>query len=249
VTRLPLLCVFVVTACTQQGPLDIAADELDAKADGLPSHLKLREDHRVDVDEPSDLAFSDGKLYAVSDRHSKIYRIDDDGDVENELDVEGSDPEALAIDEDGHFYLADESKAKVWPINSDGERKESIEVDTSDSNSGIEGLAFDDDGHLLVANEKDPARIIELDADDGDETDRAKLDFADDISAIAFNYDDGHLYALGDEEHRLWRLDSDFDKITSWRLPIDKPEGLAFDGDRVYVISDSEERLYTFELE
>ncbi len=246
--RLPWICALLVTGCAASS-IEIAPDELDAKADGLANKLKLRDDHRVDIDEPSDLAFWDGKLFAVSDRHSKIYELDNDGDIQDVIDVEARDLEALGIDDDGHFYIADEGDGKVWRVSHDGDRKESFEVDTDDSNSGIEGIAFDDDGHMLVANEKDPARIIEIDLDDGDETERETLDFADDLSALAFNFDDGHLYALSDEEHKLFRLDNDFKKITSWKLPMEHPEGLAFDGDTVYIASDSEERLYVFELE
>lgn len=248
-TRLPLLCALAVTACTTTRSIDIEADEVDGKADGMPSHLHLVDDHRVDVAEPSDLAFWDGALYTVSDRHSKIYEIDDDGDVRNTIDVDGRDLEALAVDEDGHFYIADESRAKIWRVDRHGERKESFDVDLSDSNSGIEGLTFDDDGNMLVAQEKDPSRVVTLDTGNGDELDRTKLNFLDDLSAITWNFDDDHPYALSDEDHSLYRLDHDFDKITRWKLPIDKPEGVAFDGSRVYIVSDSEERLYIFELE
>jgi uncharacterized protein YjiK len=247
--RLPLLTALLATACTSATPVEIPAEEMDAKADGLASKLKLVDHHRMDIDEPSDLAFSDGKLYTVSDSHSKIYEIDNDGDVQDVVDVQGTDLEAIAIDDEDRFYIADESKQKIWRVNHDGDRKESIEVDTSDSNSGIEGLAFDNDGHLFVANEKDPARIITLDAGDGEELDRKKLDFLPDLSALAWNPDDEHLYALSDEAHRLYRLDSDFHKVTVWKLPIENPEGLAFDGSTVYVASDAENRLYVFELE
>lgn len=247
--RLPFICALLVTGCTAATPLEIAPDDLDAKADGLATTLKLVDDYGMDVAEPSDLAFHDGKLYAVSDRHSKIYEIDGDGDVKDEVDVEAIDLEALAMDDEGHFYIADEQDQKVWRVNSDGERKESFDIDVDDGSSGIEGLAFDDDGHMLVGTEKNPTQIIELKVSSGEETKSAKLDFADDLSALSFNYDDGLLYALSDEEHKLFRLDNDFDKITSWKLPIDHPEGLAFDGDKVYVVSDSEERLYVFELD
>jgi len=249
VKRLPFICALLVTACTATPPLEIAPDELDAKADGLATKLKLVDDHGTDIAEPSDLAFADGKLYAVSDRNSKIYEIDNDGDVKDEIDVEAIDLEALAIDDEGHFYIADEQDQKVWRVNSDGERKESFDIDVDDGSSGIEGLAFDDEGHMLVGTEKNPTQIIELKAGSGEETRSAKLDFADDLSALSFNYDDGHLYALSDEEHKLFRLDNDFDKITSWKLPIEHPEGLAFDGNKVYIVSDSEERLYVFELD
>ena len=80
--------------------------------------------------------------------------------------------------------------------------------DAEDGNSGIEGLAFDDDGHLFVAKEKDPARIYELD-EDGEILHDTKIEFADDLSALAWNSEDGHLYALSDEEHSLYKLDHD----------------------------------------
>jgi len=247
-TRLTSALLVALVGCTSSAPLEIAPSEVNEKADGMANHLKLKDDHRVDMDEPSDLAFRDGKLYSVSDRHSKIYELDDDGDIRDVINVEGTDLEAIAVDEDDHFYIGDESKAKVWRLTSDGERKESFDVDTTDGNSGIEGLAFDNDGHMLVAKEKNPATIIVLDAGNGDEKDRKKLDFADDLSALTFNKDDKHLYALSAAESKLWRLDNDYNKITSWDLPIEMPEGIAFDGKTLYVASDSEERLYVFEL-
>jgi uncharacterized protein YjiK len=237
-----------LVGCTSYTPIDIPASEVNEKADGMANHLKLEDDHRVDMDEPSDLAFRDGKLFTVSDRHSKIYEIDNDGDIRDVIDVEGTDLEAIAVDDDDHFYIGDESKARVWRINSDGERKDSYDIDTTDGNSGIEGLAFNKDGDMLVAKEKNPATIIIIDAGNGDEKDRKKLDFADDLSALTWNKKDDHLYALSAVEHKLWRLDSDFDKITTWELPIEAPEGIAFDGNTLYVASDTEERLYVFEL-
>jgi uncharacterized protein YjiK len=251
VTRL-LLCSAVaamLVGCASRTPIEIEASEVNDKADGLPTKLKLQDDHGTDIDEPSDLAFRKGKLYAVSDRHSKIYELDDDGDVQDVRDVEGTDLEALGVDDEDRFYVGDESAAKIWRVDSDGNRKESFEIDTTDGNSGIEGMAFDDDGHLFVAKEKNPATIIVLDAGDGDEKDRKHIDFADDLSALSWNPEDGHLYALSATEEKLWRLDSDFDKITSWDLPVEEPEGLAFDGKTVYVASDAEERLYVFELD
>jgi uncharacterized protein YjiK len=243
-------CALLVAmvGCATSPPIEIAPDEVNEKADGMATHLKLKDDHRTDIDEPSDLAFRDGKLYAVSDRHSKIYELDDDGDIQDVIDVEGTDLEAIALDEDGHFFIGDESKAKVWRLDKNGDREESYDIDTTDGNSGIEGLTFDDDGHMLVAKEKNPATIIILD-EDGDEKDRKKLDFADDLSALTWYADDHHLYALSAAEHKLWRLDNDFDSITSWKLPIEEPEGIAFDGKTLYVASDSEERLYVFELD
>lgn len=237
-----------LVACASPARVAIDPDMQSSKADGLASRLELVDDASVDIDEPSDLAFASGTLWAVSDRHSKLYQIDEHGDVRTKIDIDATDLEALAIGDDGRFYVGEESSATIWQLGRNGEREASFEIDTTDGNSGIEGLAFDADGAMYVAKEKNPATIIVLDPS-GDEIDRAKLDFADDLSALAYNRHDGHLYALSDVEHKLFRLDSELERITSWKLPVRQPEGLAFDGSTVYVVSDSDERLYIFELD
>lgn len=251
VTELRPICALLVAVC---GCATAAEDTIDpyyesTKSDGARPKLKLRDDDKLHVDEPSDVAFANGKLYTVSDRHSKIYEISKDGDVGDELDVAAQDLEALAVDGDGHFAIADESDTKVWFVDKDGERTHAFDIDdVEDGNSGIEGLAFDDAGHLYVAKEKDPARIYELD-DKGHEVARKKIELADDLSALAWNPRDGHLYALSDNERSLYRLDKDFDADAAWRLPVANPEGIAFDGKTLYVVSDSEQRIYEFELD
>lgn len=242
------LIATVAIGCAPGSPADITPFTQSGKADGLPERLKKLDDHKLHVSEPSDLAFANGKLYTVSDAHSKIYEIDGDGDVQDELDIDGHDLEAVAVDANGEFLVADESRAKIWHIDRDGNRHDPIEIpDAEDGNSGIEGLAFLKNGHLVVAKEKDPARIIELDTAEG-EIANEKVDFSDDLSALAYNPEDKHLYALSDEDHSLYRLDSNWEVDTAWKLPIKHPEGIAFDGAIVYVASDSEERLYVFEL-
>ncbi len=237
----------LLTACATEAP-SIEPYLDNTKADGKSIKLHLEDRHEIDVDEPSDLAIDDdGRLYTVSDKRSKIYRLSHDGDIKDELDVEGTDIEAIAFDADGRLFMADESSGKIWRIDDDGDRHDPIEL-LDDEIGGLEGLAFDDDGHLFVAKEKSPARIFELDSDGG-ELDREKIDFADDLSALAFDPSDGSLYALSDQDHALFKLDKDFDVDKAWKLPIEHPEGIAFDGDTLYVVSDSEQRLYVFEIE
>ncbi|MBA3454559.1 MAG: SdiA-regulated domain-containing protein [Deltaproteobacteria bacterium] len=242
------LVILSSVGCATEAGGEIEASFGGDKADGSSSRLKTVDRHRLDIDEPSDLTIVDGNLYVVSDRHSRIYEISRRGRTKNTRNIEGSDLEALSFDnEHNTFIVADESSGKIWRIDDDGSRKAPIELeDTQDGNSGIEGLAFDDDGHLFVAKEKNPARIYELD-DNGDVLHDKKIEFADDLSALAWNPDDGHLYALSDEEHTLYKLDRDLDVDTAWKLPIEHPEGLAFDGDRIFIVSDSEERLYELE--
>lgn len=240
----------IATGCAQPRNAPIEPFFDDGKADGRGSKLALVEDFKVDIEEPSDLVFADGELYGISDRHGWIYRIDvtgsNDGDTDKVLDVDRHDLEALAWDGE-HFLVGDESSGKVWRVSGNGDTRDPVELpDLTDGNSGIEGLTFDADGVLLVGKEKDPAQIFVVDGEDVSEHD---VDFADDVSALSWNAWDAKLYALSDEEHALYRLNKDFEKTKAWRLPIEHPEGLAFDGDTVYVVSDSEARLYVFELD
>lgn len=239
----------ILAACTgaPAAPIEPFLD-LD-KADGHPAHLEYEDRARLDVDEPSDLVNVDGTLYAVSDRHSNIYEVDSDGDAKKHLEIDASDLEALGYDPArGEFLVADESRAKIWSIDAEGKRHDGIEVaGADDGNSGIEGLVVTPDGHLFVVKEKSPVEIFELDAT-GTVIAHDKLDFADDLSAITYNPIDGRLYVLSDEDHALFRLKHSLKPDRGWKLPIDKPEGLAFDGTTLYVVSDSEERIYTFEL-
>jgi uncharacterized protein YjiK len=243
------LLATLVAGCAMADDAPIEAFIDNSKADGKSIKLHKDDDFKLEVDEPSDLAIKDGDLYTVSDRHSKLYRISTkDGDIKDEVNLEGTDIEAIAFDADGTLFYADESSGKIWRTDDDGDRKgDPIEL-VDDHNSGIEGLAFDADGHLFVAKEKDPARIYELDTDGGT-LDDEKIDFADDLSALAFDPESGKLFALSDQDRTLFLLDHKLEVDKAWKLPIDHPEGIAFDGDTLYVVSDSEERLYVFEIE
>ena len=243
-----LLAMMSSVGCTAGVGGEIDAYVGGHKADGSSERLKTVERYRLGIDEPSDLTVVDGELYVLSDTRSRIYRISYEGRVKDSTDIEGTDMEALSFDnKHDSFVVGEESSGTIWRIDRDGSRGNPIELENADDgNSGIEGLAFDDDGHLFVAKEKNPARIYELD-DDGEILNDTKINFADDLSALAWNPEDGHLYALSDEEHSLYKLDHDLEIDTAWRLPIEHPEGLAFDGDRIFVVSDSEERLYELE--
>ena len=239
----------MLTACTAT-PSAAIEPFLDlGKADGTPPLLVYQDRSRVDVDEPSDLVQVDGPLYTVSDSHSKIYEIEPDGDTDVHLDIDVDDLEAIGFDAArGEFLVADEGSGKIWAIDDDGDRHDSIHIaDAEDGNSGIEGLTTTPSGHTFVVKEKDPVKIYELDSD-GDMVAEVEPDFAGDLSAITYNPLDQHLYVLSDQDKALFRLTSSLVPDRGWRLPVDKPEGLAFAGTSLYVVSDSEARIYTFEL-
>jgi len=239
----------MLSACATADPLPIDPFLDVNKGDGHPARLHQVDRSKLDMDEPSDLVLVDGDLFAVSDQHSKIYKVQPDGDAHEYLNIDGHDLEAIGYDDRrGGFMIADESRAKIWRLDAEGARIESIELDSaSDGNSGIEGIVIGAEGHLFVVKEKDPARIYEL---DGNDTllRSEKIEFATDLSAITYNPDDNHLYVLSDEDHALYRLDKHWNADRAWKLPVEHPEGVAFDGTTVYFVTDGDHRIYTFEL-
>jgi uncharacterized protein YjiK len=245
------ICILLVAVvgCATSNPHEITPLFESSKADGAGFRLALVDQHRVDVAEPSDLVIADGRLYTVSDRHPNIYRISRKGNVKDVIEVGGTDLEALAVHPvTKQFAIGDERDDKIWFVDAQGNRDSYFEIDgIADRNSGIEGLAFDDRGHLFVAKEKRPARIYELDPT-GVELARTDIRFASDLSALAWNRIDGRLYALSDVDRALYRLDKHLEADVAWRLPIENPEGIAFDGTTLYVISDAEARLYQFAI-
>lgn len=245
------ICAVLVTltACTAAPSTPIAPFLNNAKADGPPPELQYEDRSGIDVDEPSDLVQVDGHLYTVSDSHTKIYEVEPDGDTDKYLDIDVDDLESIGFDPvSGEFLVGDEGSGKVWFIDDDGDNHDSIEIDgAEDGNSGIEGLVVTPAGHLFVVKEKDPTVIYELDLA-GNLLSSDEVDFAGDLSAITYNPADGHLYVLSDQEQALYRLTSSLVPDLGWSLPVDKPEGLAFDGNTLYVVSDSEDRIYTFDF-
>src|ERR1044072_3278290 len=136
--------LITLSACASADSLPIDPFIDGNKGDCHPARLHEVDHHKLDMDEPSDLVIVDGSLYAVSDRHSKIYEVQPDGDVDEYLDIDGSDLDAIGFDAAARALLiADELKAKIWRLDGEGARVESIELDNADDgNSGIEGIVI-----------------------------------------------------------------------------------------------------------
>lgn len=201
------------------------------------------------LDEPSGLAVdADGRLHAISDSGGVLAVLDPaTGVVERRLDLAAPDAEGIDIDPiTGDYWVALEARGILRRFSAAGERLDEVEVDwAADTRNGLEGVALcPEDGRLWVAQEL-PARVGRL-APGGRETERrTKIDEARDLSDLAWSGADGQLYALSDESASLYRLGSDGEgddvvATAAWPIPVERPEGVALSGDRVYVVSDAE---------
>ncbi len=245
--RLPAPAGAVDWALTVDG---VRVDGGTLRADRVDTLEHLRTTP-VDVREPSGLAWDDGALVVVGDDRRRVYWIDPEtGSRVDAIHVDAVDMEAVEVDPlTGELLVAIESSAEVWRISRTGQRLDRLRLGwAEDGNDGLEGLALrPSDGHLFVAKERRPARIAEFD-EDGDRLSRDRVDFAADLSDLAWSATDDFLYAISDIDQRLYRLDGSLEVLASWPLPVAHPEGLAIVGDTVYVVSDTERTLLELRL-
>lgn len=154
--------------------------------------------HAIDIPEPSGLALAaDGSLWSVSDRNGRLYRLSTDGDVLSVLATGAIDLEGITADgRDGSPWVVDESNNHLVHIGADGteQRRVPISIDSADG-SGLEGVAMDvESGNIFLLQEKDPARVIELDQD-FEILNTWTASFARDVSGIASTKIGGELVA------------------------------------------------------
>jgi uncharacterized protein YjiK len=147
-------------------------------------------------------------------------------------------------------------------------------VRAAGGNSGFEGLTWHPQrGHLFAVLEGPPGLLVEISADletivssvaltakrgfiDPDDAE-TKIDF----SGVAYDAQRERLWILSDEAARVFLFDPDTGKVTQslpleWvskkgkQKTVNKPEGitLSADGNQLYVVSDSEARLYQWRI-
>ncbi len=213
---------------------------------------------RLPVGEPSGLSIDpDGMLFVVGDESDDLYVVNAEGEGESTLDLDVRGMEGIAYDSmRDRILVVDEDRGALLEYDPNGpEQTGSRRFDWAEGMAGLEGLTIDGAGSIVFVKERDPAIIAWLE-ENGDDpealsgnVEQEEIDFADDLSAVAYNAADGRLYVLSDQEQRLFRLARDEVRPTaSWEIPVEKPEGLTFYEDRVYIVDDARGELHVFEL-
>ncbi|MBC8323874.1 MAG: SdiA-regulated domain-containing protein [Candidatus Marinimicrobia bacterium] len=238
---------FILTACS--------LDEI--KPDESKSQLVLIESVSLEVPEPSGLTLNNGAnaLYVVSDPpDNSVYKLDLLGNKIKKLSYYGDDLEGISYDNRDHtLWIAEERLREVVHIDTLGNELErfSINFEGTSSSSGFEGILLNPStNNIVLLNEKLPGTFIELDSSMNISLEYA-LDFASDYSGICFNTTSGNYLIVSDESQEL--IEWNFDKriIKTYSLDIEKAEGVAYnpETDRIYIVSDSEQKLYIYEFQ
>lgn len=203
----------------------------------------------LDISEPSGLAmYNDSTLLSVSDQNGTAYFLKSNGPVVNTIDLQAQDLEGVAYSDSlDMIYSCDESLGTITARSLEGEFIDSWKLDKG-SNHGLEGCTLDKGAHVLYAlKERDPGLLFVLDLDSGS-LEEHTLDFAADYSGIAFDPDGPFLWIVSDESQTLSKCNLQGLMIQRFTTCIVKAEGVAISEDlnKIYIVSDKEERLYSF---
>ncbi|MDO9254344.1 MAG: SdiA-regulated domain-containing protein [Bacteroidales bacterium] len=216
--------------------------------------LSPLEVYSVNIPETSDLSFGSSAdiLYTVSDRTAKVYKITTKGRVLSELSYTGSDLEGVCYDGNQFLYVAEERMRKIIKLDLQGNQvgEKAIPVDINDENQGLEGISFATfNKHFYILNETNPGLLIETD-EYLNVLKSYPLSFASDYSGICVDNENQQLWIVSDESESVTKCTLKGELIESYRIPVSNPEGIAFNpvNNDLYVISDTEARLYLFNI-
>lgn len=244
ITKLSVLAGITGTlglACGSSGPA------------GPPSGptLRLIAAYPLSIPEPSGLAINDSGtvLWTVTNNPDKVYELDLTGRVVRTLAYSGHDLEGIAYDSsDRTLWVAEENRREIVHLDSSGAVLSRHRLGlVGEDNSGLEGICFDDQRRMFVLNEKFPGMFIPLNPDYSIAR-QDTLTFARDYSDIFYNRLRNCFWIISDLSQRLYLFDPASGVQGEYALPFPKGEGVAFDAARnlVYVVSDSEHKLYVY---
>lgn len=212
--------------------------------------LNLLASYSISVPEPSGLSMgANGQsLWTVSDQTNRVYHIDLTGRVLQTLSYTGTDLEGVAYDSTrGCLWVTEEQTRELVKLSLGGTELARHRILGGQDNSGLEGVCLDGQGNLFVLKEKLPGLFIRLKPDFSIDA-QVTLDFARDYSGLFCDTTAGRFWIVSDESRRIYLWDQQKGVQKQFDLSIPKAEGIAWDfsKNRLYVVSDSEAKLYIF---
>lgn len=204
--------------------------------------------HSLSVGEPSGLAYSakTGSLYMVSDSRQEIFIIDTTGKVLSSIPVAATDLEGITLSANADtFYVVEETASQISRFLPNGAKVSSQPVLVrTDPKHALEGITLDGSGHLIVLNEKWPAVLVEFSGTT--EVRRISLTETSDISDICYDSATDAWWVISDESRKVLKYSRSGTLLGVWASPLEQGEGIAFIGNRMYLVSDSDAKLYVF---
>ncbi|MFZ6031997.1 MAG: SdiA-regulated domain-containing protein [Melioribacter sp.] len=208
---------------------------------------------KLALPEPSGLAYDKlrDELWSVSDENHGIYQLSTNGEILKRVEIPDGDLEGIAFVDDSTLAVLSEESREVVFVSINGKVIDRKPVfDNGVFNNGPEGIAYDADNKTYwVANEKNPALIVKYDSL-FNEIERKEIDFVRDVSGLFYDNVDNSLWMTSDEDNKILKLDTELNILKAYDTNIKQMEGIAIDhkNKAIYIVSDSEEKLYGLKL-
>ncbi len=236
-----LLLSFVAISCS---------DSDDGGGEDKKDDLELISTFDVLVAEPSGLAINSSGtvLYTVSDHTAKVYKLSIKGEITKIYKYEGDDLEGVSTFKGVKLLLAEERSKELVEFDMSSETfvKHRINYQNMDSNSGLEGVAFAENlNAIFILNEKNPGKLIRL-RSDFTVSAEYDLNFASDYSGIFYDNGSKELWIVSDQSKTINKCTLKGDLIGSYSIKVTQAEGIAISKDKIYLISDAEEKLFIY---
>jgi len=215
------------------------------------TQLKLINSFKLSIKEPSGIKVFENHLFIVSDHNGTIYKTTFEGEIVKKFKTNYSDLEGISLHpETGNIFVVSESKRILIELNSKGKliHKTTIKGKQHHKNSGLEGICLDFKKKRLYAiNEKSPIQLLELNLS-GKLLKSYDIDFSKDISGISFDEKTNSLWLISDESQTILNISKKGKLLKSYTVPVDKGEGIVINKNKIYVVSDSLNKLFVFDL-
>jgi len=207
----------------------------------------------IPVLEPSGLTLTSNQngFWTVSDEDSSLYELDKYGKIIKRIIVNGFDLEGVTVIDDSTLAIVLERTREVVVLDTTGTELKRVKINLGgELNLGLEGITYNErTKHFYLISEKDPPLLIELD-ENLNEVRRDTIKFAADVSGIFYDENENLLWILSDEDQMVVKTDIELNIITKFNISVIQPEGITINnkGDRMYIISDKEEKLSVYKI-
>jgi len=232
--------------------LIISLISCDSDIQTIPGIKQLEPITEIDLSkilsEPSGIVYNsaNNSFFVVSDTLTQIFEIDMNGNLLRSIQVNANDLEGitLSINRDT-IYVVEESDNLVTSFLLNGTKIKSFSVDVStNSINGLEGIAIDANNNIYVLNEKLPRYLVKLQNEV--EISRTEITAADDLSDVCYDYVLDCLWIISDESEKIIKVTKSGSLISEWQIPFSKGEGITLVDNKIYVVRDSNAKMYIF---
>ena len=214
------------------------------------SDLKLINSIKLAIPEPSGISASDTHLYIVSDKNGSIYKVNLSGGIVQKIKTKYTDVEGVTFNSiSNSLLIVNESKRALIALNLKGKRIEKTIIlgKQKEPNSGLEGVCFDaNENKLYAVNEKSPKELLVLNLK-GKIVNTFKVKFSKDISGICLDKKTNSFWLVSDESKAIYNITKKGELLKSYKIPVEKAEGIVIHNNKFYIVSDNLNSLFIFE--